>query len=148
SGLVLLRNPEFLLTLVHQPSIASLVLRPEITEPWLWTVEDGVMLVYAVSMRRRASAAELDPELVEIHVRSNQDTEQQWNLYAEHRRRLTSIASGGTGALCVLGAGNANALDLDLLATRFDRIHLVDLDAEALARAARRSSPAARAKLV
>ena len=34
--------------------------------------------------------------------------------------------------LCVLGAGNGNDLDLARLATLFDRIHLVDIDADAL----------------
>jgi hypothetical protein len=36
------------------------------------------------------------------------------------------------GVLCVLGAGNCNDLDLPGLVTVFDRIHLVDIDADAL----------------
>jgi hypothetical protein len=150
NGPMLLRNPQFLLTLVHEPSVASLVERPNITQPWLWTVEDGVMLVYAISMRRRASTPDLDPGLVEIHVSSNLDTEHHWELYADHRRRSTSlvIAQKEAATLCVLGAGNANALDLDLLAERFSRIHLVDIDAAALSRAIERQPPPTRDKLV
>jgi hypothetical protein len=150
NGPILLRNPQFLLTLVHEPSLASLFERPDITQPWLWTVEDGVMLVYAISMRRRAGAPELDPELTEIHVRSNRDTENHWDLYADHRDRVTSIVTsrGAAGSLCILGAGNANALDLDRLGERFAHLHLADVDAAALARAVERQSPDTRAKLV
>src|SRR6188508_2997568 len=38
------------------------------------------------------------------------------------------------GRLCVLGAGNSNDLDLGALARRFREVHLVDLDADGLAR--------------
>jgi hypothetical protein len=62
---------------------------------------------------------------------------------------VTSIvASRAGGSLCVLGAGNANALDLGRLAERFDAVHLADVDAAALARALERQSPGTRAKLV
>jgi hypothetical protein len=44
--------------------------------------------------------------------------------------------SGGT--MCVLGAGNGNDIDLRSLVAQFDQVHLVDLDANALKRAAGR----------
>lgn len=48
-----------------------------------------------------------------------------------------TVASPGA-RLCVLGAGNCYDLDLDRLAEVFGEIHLVDLDAEAVSRAAQR----------
>ena len=46
---------------------------------------------------------------------------------------LIAGARGETGrSLCVLGAGNANDIDLAALARDFERIALVDLDAQAL----------------
>jgi hypothetical protein len=57
-------------------------------------------------------------------------------MYAIHRQRvthlLTSVAHSERDRLCVLGAGNSNDLDLDVLGGAFGEIHLVDLDAEAL----------------
>jgi len=47
----------------------------------------------------------------------------------------------------VLGAGRCNDLDLERLAARFTEIHLVDLDAPALARAVARQPAAVRARL-
>ena len=47
----------------------------------------------------------------------------------------------------MLGAGNANDLDLEQLARRFDEVHLVDIDAAALARATGRQTPGVRARL-
>jgi hypothetical protein len=73
--------------------------------------------------------------------------------FAEHRARLTreiaerAPASGG-GRLCLLGAGNANDVDLEALAARFAEIHLVDVDPEAVARAIARVSAARREQLV
>jgi hypothetical protein len=51
------------------------------------------------------------------------------------------------GRLCLLGAGNANDLDLEALAARFDEVHLVDIDPVALARTTVRQSLAVRATL-
>ena len=42
------------------------------------------------------------------------------------------MAGGPAESLCVLGAGNSNDLDLRLLCSAFGRVHLVDLDREAL----------------
>ncbi len=47
----------------------------------------------------------------------------------------------GRGRLCLLGAGNANDVDLNALAARFGEIHLVDIDPDAVARAVARLPP-------
>jgi hypothetical protein len=64
----------------------------------------------------------------------------RWDTFASHRRRvtdlLTQIADPGRTRLCVLGAGNGNDLDLPALLAAHREVHLVDLDAEALAHAA------------
>jgi len=73
--------------------------------------------------------------------------------FAAHRARLTReiverAPASGRGRLCLLGAGNANDVDLDALAARFAEIHLVDVDPTAIARAAARAAPETRARLV
>jgi hypothetical protein len=74
-----------------------------------------------------------------------------WERYRGHRERLTAeilaLAPARGGRLCLLGAGNANDLDLEGLAARFDEVHLVDLDPAALARASGRQSAEVRARL-
>jgi hypothetical protein len=47
----------------------------------------------------------------------------------------------GGGRICLLGAGNCNDLDLDRLAGAFAEVHLVDLDADALAEGVARQAP-------
>jgi hypothetical protein len=49
--------------------------------------------------------------------------------------------------LCLLGAGNCNDVDLSRLASTFGEIHLVDVDATALARAVARQTEAVRPRL-
>jgi hypothetical protein len=46
-------------------------------------------------------------------------------------RILTTLAANGS-SLCVLGAGNLNDLDLDRLLHLYDRVHLADLDVDAV----------------
>ncbi len=73
-----------------------------------------------------------------------------WDLYAEHRARVTEAmieSSTPGGRLCLLGAGPCNDVDFDRIANRFSEIHLVDLDKAALLGALRRQSPAVRAIL-
>ncbi|HEX3697910.1 MAG TPA: hypothetical protein VH374_21230 [Polyangia bacterium] len=85
----------------------------------------------------------------------NRETRDLWDLFRSHRQRVTAeilaLAPGDNdasgGRLCLLGAGNANDLDLQALAARFDEIHLVDIDPGALSRATGRQSPAVRARL-
>jgi hypothetical protein len=73
-----------------------------------------------------------------------------WDLYAEHRARLTDAvieSSSPGGRLCLLGAGPCNDVDFERIANRFSEIHLVDLDNAALIGAVRRQSPAVQALL-
>ncbi|MDX2022316.1 MAG: hypothetical protein SF187_18920 [Deltaproteobacteria bacterium] len=73
-----------------------------------------------------------------------------WELYAQHRAHQTNAilqqAPAG-GRAIFLGAGNCNDLDLERMAERLAELHLVDIDAHALKRAAARQSEATQAKL-
>jgi len=98
-----------------------------------------------------ANSAEDSLARAHAHARAlNRRFEDSWAVATGHRQRLmASIAELPRGVeLCVFGAGDANALDLEQLALDFREIHLVDLDAEALTRARDRQSSAVRAKLV
>jgi hypothetical protein len=92
-------------------------------------------------------------EAVAEQVESNASALGHEATFAAHRARLTqeiaarAPASGG-GRLCLLGAGNANDVDLDALAARFAEGHLVDIDPAAVARAIARVAPARRGQLV
>ena len=81
----------------------------------------------------------------------NATSQDQWEAFAEHRRCLTSAlareATAGRSRLCVLGAGNANDLDLTALLSAHREVHLVDLDSEALARGAERQGVAKHPRL-
>jgi hypothetical protein len=81
----------------------------------------------------------------------NRDTRDLGEAFRAHRQRVTAeilaLAPAPGGRLCLLGAGNANDLDLEALAARFDEVHLVDIDPAALSRATGRQSPAVRARL-
>lgn len=71
-------------------------------------------------------------------------------LYASHRERLTSLVAsfGGPGKrLCLLGAGNCNDVDLELLCEHFAEVHLVDIDDRAVAGAISRQPEPIRGKL-
>jgi hypothetical protein len=85
------------------------------------------------------------------HCRRNRSTRDRWDTMASHRAwvmRLISDARGHTGrSLCVLGAGNANDVDLAQLACDFERIALVDIDQQALDRACGQLPEAARARI-
>src|SRR5215471_14108908 len=76
---------------------------------------------------------------------------QDWDLYADHRAHFTdailAASSRPGGRLCLLGAGHCNDVDLERLAATFTEIHLVDIDAKAVARASERQTPAVRARL-
>ena len=83
--------------------------------------------------------------------RGNKEIRDLWQRYQGHRQQVTAailaLAPASGGRLCLLGAGNANDLDLEQLAGRFEEVHLVDIDAAALARASGRQTPAVRARL-
>ncbi len=78
----------------------------------------------------------------------NLETVGAWDSFAEHRQRVTeALLELGSGSLCVLGAGNCNDLDLVALAECYERIVLVDIDAESLGAAVARQPAAVRFKL-
>ena len=73
-----------------------------------------------------------------------------WELYRQHRGHQTEAivqAAPGGGRAIFLGAGNCNDLDLERLGGHFRELHLVDIDAKALERAAARQNAATQAKL-
>ena len=83
---------------------------------------------------------------------SNRSAVDHAESFASHRARLTReiverAPPDGTGRLCLLGAGNAHDVDLEALAERFAEVHLVDIDAEAIARACARLPAPRRARL-
>ena len=95
--------------------------------------------------------------VAEMHGQGNRRSKDDWELYRQHRERLTRTIDGvGTavgagppdGRLCLLGAGNCNDVQLDVLAQRFGTIHLVDIDGAALERARARQAPEVRSRLV
>jgi hypothetical protein len=88
--------------------------------------------------------------LVELQVRNNDRSAGLWDLYAGHRSRLTRLVAGEApaGRVLVLGAGNANDLDLAVVARGSDEVHLADIDGAALRRAVRRQDEPTRARLV
>jgi len=84
---------------------------------------------------------------------SNESATGHEATFAEHRARLTQeiaerAPASGRGRLCLLGTGNANDVDLDVLAGRFAEIHLVDIDPEAVARAVARLPAERRPQIV
>ncbi len=75
-----------------------------------------------------------------------------FEAFRGHREQLTRLLlpsepSAGE-RLCVLGAGNAYDLELEELLTRFAEVHLVDIDAAALARARERVPEGPRSRLL
>jgi len=92
-------------------------------------------------------------DAVAQQISSNESATGHEATFAEHRARLTrEIAerapAAGDGRLCLLGAGNANDVDLGELAARFAEIHLCDMDTDAIARAIARVPAPLRDKLV
>lgn len=86
--------------------------------------------------------------LLDLHRGLNRETAGNWQHFSKHRARVTELALAPGGESCaVLGAGNCNDLDVEALAARYQRLHLVDLDAEALARAQARQPAAVAARL-
>jgi hypothetical protein len=91
--------------------------------------------------------------LGEHSVRDNADSRDSWEVFRSHRTRVTELlkaaATSRDSRLCVLGAGNCNDLDLGSLLEVYREVHLVDLDAEAVARGVGRQglkgAPAVRA---
>jgi hypothetical protein len=85
------------------------------------------------------------------HRNNNRASAGGWDAFHEHRERLTGLLDAEGGAdqrLALIGAGNCNDVDLDRLAPRWQTIHLIDLDSEAVTRGVSRQSAAVQAKLV
>jgi hypothetical protein len=88
--------------------------------------------------------------VAEMNTRANRQARDDWELFTGHRARLTAAIAGlaDGGALCLLGAGNCNDVDLAALSERFAEIHLVDIDPAGLDRAKQRQPPEVRRRLV
>jgi hypothetical protein len=73
--------------------------------------------------------------LIRQQIDNNVACRDRWDLFRAHRDRVTGLLCGAApaGRLCVLGAGNANDLDLAGLLGTYREVHLVDLDADAMA---------------
>src|SRR5262245_25844709 len=92
-------------------------------------------------------------EAIAEQVAANQSGLGHEASFAEHRARLTRellerAPAGGVGRLCLLGAGNANDVDLGALASAFAEVHLVDIDAASVARARARVPGPAQERLL
>ncbi len=85
----------------------------------------------------------------------NRSTATAWAIYRAHRSRVTNLIldlAGGDAtnspelrrSLCVLGAGNCNDLDLNLLMRYFRRVCLVDIDGDAVHAGVARQTTASR----
>ena len=77
--------------------------------------------------------------IVEAEFSRNRSTVDAWHAYRNHRKQVTDKVAGTLRStpmrqLCVLGAGNLNDLTLNVVLQRFDAIHLVDLDFQAVQR--------------
>lgn len=89
------------------------------------------------------------PSEVELQLLANKNSLPFYQDFESHRRKLSELllSRGDTGSLCVLGAGNCFDLELEALCQHFDEVHLVDIDRQALERAAKRLAPAERERL-
>lgn len=94
-----------------------------------------------------ASGARDSSRRLAIAQRDNSSTASRWSEYTSHRRAVAVLVAhfgnqhrasraGGRIRLSVLGAGNGNDLAFDDIVRPGDEVHLVDLDGQALARAA------------
>lgn len=85
------------------------------------------------------------------HQHRNLKSRDFWDAYAPHREIITqqilSALPNNSGTVCLLGAGNCNDVDLPQIAATYQRIHLVDLDGEALTHAIESAPEATKPKL-
>lgn len=77
-----------------------------------------------------------DPSLLSLQRVRNAQTRDAWEAFGEHREQVMRLLRPETTsrpvALCLIGAGNCNDVDLASLRGQYDRIELVDWDATAL----------------
>lgn len=108
--------------------------------------EHGDRFHYQNSEPRGAAVHGSSRCLAAEQARRNRARDGHWEASAGHRALVTecilSLAPKPPGRLCLLGAGNANDLDLPRLLAAFGEVHLVDLDSEALQRGVARQVPA------
>lgn len=87
-------------------------------------------------------------EQFEDQYASNTSGVPYYEAFERHRAEVSRLIEAAEGdRCCVLGAGNANDLDLERLLARFQELHLVDIDPAALQRARARVPEAARERL-
>ncbi len=83
---------------------------------------------------------------------SNASAVAYFDAFGSHRERTSRLIAAARApspaSLCVLGAGNAYDLALEDLLAQFERVHLVDIDADAVARARARLPDELRPRLV
>ncbi|MEO0375389.1 MAG: hypothetical protein AAF329_12350 [Cyanobacteria bacterium P01_A01_bin.17] len=72
--------------------------------------------------------------LIQRQTDFNLSSRNAWDVFADHRDRVTSLLMQGAddSRLCILGAGNCNDLDLQTLVQFHREVHLVDIDTNAL----------------
>ncbi|MDX6555295.1 MAG: hypothetical protein QOD86_1490 [Miltoncostaeaceae bacterium] len=102
-------------------------------------------------LRRGRGRAALHAE-IELNATLNALTAGLGEAYRPHRERVMGLlraaaAAAGREHLVILGAGNCNDVDLTELSEAFAAVTLVDIDAAAMARAARPLGRGARARL-
>lgn len=92
------------------------------------------------------------PNLIaETQAKYNRSTREHWDHFTDHRKKVfdllvpDGLSTGGR--LCVLGAGNCNDLELRQLLDVFHSVSLVDIDGDAITRAAKRQNVAGHAQL-
>jgi hypothetical protein len=111
----------------------------------------GGGLEWAPAVRRDEGSLVASDRLGRRQVDMNASSRDQWEGFAEHRQRLTSVLArekpAGRSRLCVLGAGNANDLDLTALLSTHREVHLVDIDSAALSAGAKRQGVARHPRL-
>lgn len=102
-----------------------------------------------IDVPRESSGARADDSILSDQAAMNSSTARQWAMYASHRRQIEKLITPTSpgGRICVLGAGNCNDLDLPWLTQVYSEAHLVDLDADSLARAAERQKPSKAASI-
>lgn len=91
-------------------------------------------------------------EIIEQQAFTNRSNLRWAEAYRGHRERLTALLIGQAGEpetrrICLLGAGNCCDVDLPLLCAAYREVHLVDLDAAAVARAISALDPDQRDKV-
>lgn len=103
-------------------------------------------------METSGESSRSESNFVAGHAQANLSALDHCDSFALHRQRLTAHTVAVAppeqrGRLCILGAGNAFDVELDVLAERYAEIHLVDVDESALSRALERQTPEVQRKL-